>query len=194
MNYDILLCGVGGQGIISLAAIITNCAASAKLNVKQVEVHGMAQRGGTVKSHIRMSDEPIASNQIPAGTADMLLSTEPLEALRYVHYLAMQTGICLSALSPVDDIPGYPPFEALRGELQKLPRLRLIDAQGCAEAAGSRHMINIVMLGAASVYLPIGVDTLKLCIAEKFGGRGEKFVRMNYAAFDSGRAACLRNE
>lgn len=191
MKYDIILCGVGGQGIVSLAAIITHCAVSCKLNVEQVEVHGIAQRGGTVVSHLRLSDNPIAGNQIPIGTADLLISTEPMEALRYLHYLGVQAGICLSALSPVDDMPEYPPRDVVRKELEKLPRVRLIDAQVLADRAGSRHMINIVMLGAATRYLPIGIDTLKSIIAEKFANKGEGFVRMNLAALESGRAACL---
>lgn len=189
MKYDTILCGVGGQGIVSLAATITDSAAYEGLFVKQVEVHGMAQRGGMVVSHVRMSDREIASDQIPRCTADMILSTEPLESLRSLPYLSPETGVLITACIPVKNMAGYPAIDAILKQLQQLPRSHSIDADTLARQAGSHHTINMVMLGAASPHLPIQTETLRERIALIFAGKGTSFIDMNIRAFDLGRKA-----
>jgi indolepyruvate ferredoxin oxidoreductase beta subunit len=189
MKHDSVLCGVGGQGVVSLGAIIARSAASEGLHVKQVELHGMAQRGGMVVSQVRISDETIHSNQIPLGTADMILGLEPMEALRNVKYLCPRNGICIASSAPVVNIPDYPQLKDIMGEIESLPRSKIVDSLKLAEKAGSRHTTNMVMLGAASVFLPLNIESLLGCISERFKGRSEDFIKMNQLAFELGRTA-----
>src|SRR4030042_5605627 len=107
MKQDIILAGVGGQGILSIAFVIAGAALEDGLEVKQAEVHGMSQRGGAVQSHLRLSQERIFSDLIPKGEADLILSVEPLEALRYVDYLRPE-GMVVSSRPPFVNIPDYP--------------------------------------------------------------------------------------
>jgi indolepyruvate ferredoxin oxidoreductase beta subunit len=93
MKTDIILAGVGGQGILSIAAVIGSAAVEENLFIKQTEVHGMSQRGGDVQSHLRISDQAIASDLIPLGRADLIISLEPMEALRYLPYLKKDVWI-----------------------------------------------------------------------------------------------------
>ncbi len=187
MKYDIILSGVGGQGIVSLAAIITGSAAKENLFARQVEVHGMAQRGGMVVSHLRLSDTDIVSDQIPRGTARMILSTEPMESLRYLDYLSPGKGILITSSTPVKNISAYPDIDKLLCNISKLPKSITIDAAMIAEKTGSHHTINIVMLGAASSYLPLHIETLREIIVERFNHKNKATVKMNLRAFDLGR-------
>lgn len=187
MKYDIILCGVGGQGIVSLAAIITNSAAHEGMQVKQVEVRGMAQRGGIVVSHLRLSDSEIASDQIPLGTARMILSTEPMESLRYLNYLSAEHGILITSSTPVINIADYPDYATLLSHINRVPRSFSLDAGMLAKKAGSHHAINMVMLGAASGSLPLGLETLREKIISRFEGKNDAFIQMNLKAFDLGR-------
>ncbi|MCK5249217.1 MAG: indolepyruvate oxidoreductase subunit beta [Spirochaetaceae bacterium] len=186
MKYDIVLCGVGGQGVLSVAAAIAAAAASEGLHVRQSEVHGMAQRGGAVMSHLRLSDEEIPGDLVPRGEADMILSMEALETLRYTGYLKPD-GICVSAAAAFENIPNYPALETVISRVESMPNSRLVDAAALAKDAGNRRAVNMVMVGAASMFLPLPQQTLESAITSLFSRKGEKIVEMNIKAFHSGR-------
>ncbi|MCK5735333.1 MAG: indolepyruvate oxidoreductase subunit beta [Spirochaetaceae bacterium] len=188
MKYDIILCGVGGQGVLSVAAAIASAAASENLMVRQSEVHGMAQRGGAVMSHLRISDEVIPGDLVPRGGADMILSMEPLEALRYTGYLKPE-GICISAMAAFENIPDYPEMESVLSKVDSLPNSRLIDAAAMSKEAGNRRAVNMVMVGASSTFLPLPEESLKTAISTLFARKGEKTVDINLKAFSLGRNA-----
>ncbi len=185
MKYDILLAGVGGQGVLSLAALIGRAAVAEGLNVKQSEVHGMAQRGGAVLSHLRLSDAPIASDLIPLGTADMILSMEPLESLRYVEYLSPDATV-VTAADPFVNIPDYPPRAELLGRVRALPRAIVVEAEALAREAGDALARNTVMVGAAAHALPLRRESFDGAIRQTFGAKGERAVDVNRSAFDAG--------
>ncbi|MBU0552401.1 indolepyruvate oxidoreductase subunit beta [Myxococcota bacterium] len=188
MKFDIILAGVGGQGVLSLSAIIANAALRAGLNVKQAEVHGMSQRGGAVMADLRLSDGPIHSSTIPRGRAQLILSMEPLESLRYVAFLA-PGGRLLTAADPVINIPNYPPLAEVLAAVEAVPGGRHIDALSLAKEAGSARATNVVMAGAASSILPLSSETLEAFIAEMFARKGDKVVEANARAFRAGREA-----
>ena len=192
MKYDIILSGVGGQGIISSAAIITGSAVKEGLFVKQVDVHGMAQRGGMVVSHLRLSKKEIASDQIPMGAAQMILSTEPMESLRYLDYLSPDKGILITSREPIKNISNYPDIEKLLNHIENLPKSILVDAETIARKVGSHHTVNMVMLGAASVFLPLHHETLRKMIVERFTNKENAFVELNLRAFDLGKEYAVR--
>lgn len=188
MKFDIILAGVGGQGVLSVSAVIATAAMDERLEVKQSEVHGMAQRGGAVLANLRLSDKPIASDLIPLGRASLILSMEPLEALRYLPYLSPE-GALVTSLHPVHNIPDYPPIDDLLAELRKVPRAALVDSDTIAREVGSARAINMVMVGAASRVLPLQPATLERFISSRFASKGEKIVEQNLQAFRAGRAA-----
>jgi indolepyruvate ferredoxin oxidoreductase beta subunit len=188
MKYDIILAGVGGQGILSIAFVIDNAALEQGLNFKQAEVHGMSQRGGAVQSHLRLSDSHIYSDLIPLGEADMILSVEPLETLRYFDYLRPD-GAVVSSSTPYKNIPNYPELEGIFQEIKKAPVSVLIDSEKLAKQAGSVKAQNMVMLGAASVFLPLKEENLKKFIRVLFERRGEQIVQVNLKAFELGKEA-----
>ncbi|HET7839194.1 MAG TPA: indolepyruvate oxidoreductase subunit beta, partial [Rectinemataceae bacterium] len=148
MKYDIILCGVGGQGGISVSVVIARAALAEGLQVKQSEVHGMSQRGGEVLAHLRISDTAIASPTIPLGTARLVLAFEPLEALRYLPWLSRE-GSVISATEPIRNIQDYPELEAVHAELRALPKALLVDADRIAKEAGNARAANMVLVGAA---------------------------------------------
>ena len=152
MKQDIILAGVGGQGILSIAYVIDNAALADGLFFKQAEVHGMAQRGGAVQSHMRLSDGTIWSDLIPKGGADMILSVEPLEALRYLDYLKPD-GIVVTSSTPFRNIPDYPEVDKVLEAIRKAPRSVIVDSEKLAKEAGTVKAQNIVLLGAASSFL-----------------------------------------
>ncbi len=186
MTADIVLAGVGGQGVLSIAAILAEAARREGLTVKQAEVHGMAQRGGAVQASLRISDRPIASDLISHGGADLILGTEPVEALRYLEYLA-PGGALITAAEPFENIPDYPPLEIVHAAVRSLPNALLVEAAALARDAGSARAANVVMVGAASVLLPIPAATLEACITEGFAPKGDTVVAINLRAFRSGR-------
>jgi indolepyruvate ferredoxin oxidoreductase beta subunit len=187
MKYDVILAGVGGQGVLSVAACIATGALKAGLAVRQSEVHGMAQRGGAVQAHLRLSDRPIASDLVPRGAADMILGMDPLESLRFLSYLSPE-GVLVTATEPFDNIPDYPPPAELLQAIRRLPRHRLVDAGAIAREAGSARSANMALVGAASVYLPLQQACLERAIAELFAGKGQAVVEANLKAFASGKA------
>ena len=186
MKFDIVLAGVGGQGVLSLSGIIAAGALDAGLSVKQSEVHGMAQRGGAVTAHLRLADAPIASDLVPLGAASLILSLEPLESLRYLELLAPD-GTVVTATQPVVNIVDYPPIDELLASIRSLPHAYLVDATALAKRAGLAQATNMVMAGAAARWLPLPLATIERCIARRFARKGEAIVAKNLAAFRTGK-------
>lgn len=187
-KQDIILAGVGGQGILSIAFVIDNAALAESINFKQAEVHGMAQRGGAVQSHLRLAKGRIHSDLIARGDADMILSVEPLETLRYLDYLSPE-GIIITSSSPFVNIPDYPDLETILEKIQHVGQSVIIDSQELAKEAGFARAQNMVMLGAASAHLIVKEENLKKYIRTLFEPRGEKVVDINLKAFELGRKA-----
>jgi len=188
MKFDIILAGVGGQGVLSVSAIIASSAMKEGLAVKQSEVHGMSQRGGAVLANLRLSDRPIASDLIPRGSASLILSMEPLESLRYLEFLSAD-GTVITATNPVANIADYPPVDEVLAHIRGLPRALTIDAESLARKAGSARATNMVMVGAASPLLPVPFETLEHFVQTIFAGKGAKVVETNLQALHAGRAA-----
>jgi indolepyruvate ferredoxin oxidoreductase beta subunit len=188
VKCDILLAGVGGQGVLTIAAIIAGAARREGLHVKQVEVHGMAQRGGAVQAHLRLSDAPIASDLVPKGAADLLLATEPVESLRYLEHLS-PGGRVVSSTDPVRNVPDYPPLEEVRAALEALPGVVLVPAEALAREAGAVRAANLVVVGAACDLLPLRPESLEDHVREALADRGEAVVRDNLKALRAGRRA-----
>ena len=193
MKKDIILCGVGGQGILSIATIIGEAATKAGLNLKQAEVHGMSQRGGDVQSNLRLSTEPIYSDLISEGGTDVIISMEPMEALRYLPYLAKE-GTIVTSSKPFINIPNYPELEDLNAELDAMPSVVKLDIETVAKDAGNARGANMVLLGMAAPYIEIlSVEQLREAIATIFARKGEAVVEGNLKAFDKGVEASARN-
>ena len=183
MKRDIILAGVGGQGILTIATIIGDAAAEAGINLKQAEVHGMSQRGGDVQSNLRLSTEPIYSDLIRQGAADMIISMEPMEALRYLPYLSKE-GWVVTSSHPFENIPNYPCKEALQGELDSLPHTSVQPIEDLAKEHNMPKSANVILLGMAAKYIEILTpDQLRQSICRVFAAKGEKIVEMNCKAF-----------
>ena len=185
MKKDIILAGVGGQGILSIAAIIGTAAVKAGLFLKQAEVHGMSQRGGDVQSNLRISTDPIASDLIPVGKADLIISVEPMEALRYVPMLS-NDGWLITNTTPFINIPDYPSREDLIEVIEKQRYHIKLDAEAVAKEIGSVKCANVVILGAATPFLGLSFPQLEDAIRTMFGKKGEDMVNMNLAALKAG--------
>ncbi len=188
MKYDILLAGVGGQGLLSMAVIIASAAMKDGLFVKQSEVHGMSQRGGAVLANLRLSDQPIHSDIIARGNAEMILSLEVMEGLRYLEYLAAE-GTMLANTGRVENIPDYPAQEQIVSRIEQLPHSCLVPADELAKEAGTVLAGNMAMVGAASHFLPLQPAGLEVQIERLFRAKGEKVVETNLRAFRLGRAS-----
>jgi len=186
MKKDIILCGVGGQGILSIATIIGEAATQAGINLKQAEVHGMSQRGGDVQSNLRLSTEEIFSDLIPQGSADLIISMEPMEALRYLPYLSKDGQVVTSSHTFVN-IPNYPNEEQLMQEIAALPHAVTL---GIEQLAKENHIVksaNVILLGMAAPYIEIlSPDQLRSATARVFERKGEAVVEANMRAFDIG--------
>jgi len=193
MKKDIILAGVGGQGILSIAAIIGSAAIESGMFLKQAEVHGMSQRGGDVQSNLRISDDEIASDLIPEGKADMIISVEPMESLRYLPMLTKE-GWVITNTKPFNNIPNYPDVDKLLAEINALPRHIAIDADQIAVDLGSPKSANIVILGAASPFLGLEIKQLENAIRFIFGNKGEEIVNTNLNALAAGRKFALENQ
>ena len=191
MKFDIILAGVGGQGVLSVSAIIASSAMQEGLAVKQSEVHGMSQRGGAVLANLRLSDRPIASDLIPRGSASMILSMEPLESLRYLEFLSA-SGSVITATNPVANIPDYPPVDEVLARIRSLPHAVTVDAESLARKAGSARATNMVMVGAASPLLPVSFGTIEHFVQAIFASKGAKVVETNLKALHAGRDAASR--
>jgi len=186
MKKDIILAGVGGQGILTIATIIGDAAAVAGLSLKQAEVHGMSQRGGDVQSNLRLSTDEIYSDLIKEGAADLIISMEPMEALRYVSYLNSE-GWVVTSSHPFKNIPNYPEDEALMNELNGLPHVAALPIDDVAKENNMPKSANVILLGMAARYIEILTpEQLRESIARVFALKGEKIVEMNQQAFDLG--------
>jgi indolepyruvate ferredoxin oxidoreductase, beta subunit len=188
MNYDLVICGVGGQGVLSIAAAIDQAAFEAGFHIKQPEVHGMAQRGGAVSALVRIADAPVASDLIPDGTARMVLSVEPMEALRYARMLHPE-GWIVTDVTPLLNVAAYPDTAKLFDVLFSLPRVIAVDAARLAHKAGSIKSHNMVMLGAAAALLPLPTALLERQLQTLFADKGARIVKANVDAFRLGDAA-----
>ncbi len=194
MKKDIILGGVGGQGILTIATTIGLAALSEGLQLKQSEVHGMSQRGGDVQSHLRLSSNPIASDLIPEGKADMIISVEPLEALRYFNMLNRENGWLITSINPFRNIRDYPELEEVMDEIRKLPRYITIDANKIAQSQGSVKAANIVVLGAASPFIGLKYSSLEDAIRQLFSKKSEDLVQLNLKALKAGRDFAEKNK
>lgn len=187
MKNDIILSGVGGQGILSIAAAIGLAAVENNLFLKQSEVHGMSQRGGDVQSHFRLSNKPVMSDLIPLGKADIIISVEPMESLRYLPWLS-RTGWLVTNSSPYENIPDYPPVEDILSEIKKIKNHIIVDAEALAKESGSVKAVNMVILGVASPYISMSFASLENAVKSLFGRKGEEIVEMNLKALNAGRS------
>lgn len=188
MKTDIILCGVGGQGILSIATIIGEAALKENLYIKQAEVHGMSQRGGDVQSNLRISSEPIRSDLIPLGGCDVIISMEPMEALRYLPYLK-KTGWVITSSTPFVNIPNYPDMQVIENDLKKLDNVIMLDIEQKAKDNGVPRSANVILLGAAQKALGIEYDKLEEAIRRVFGRKGEAVVEANIKALAIGKEA-----
>ncbi len=187
MRLDIILAGVGGQGILSIATVLGYAALESGLQLKQAEVHGMSQRGGEVQSHLRIADRPIYSDLIPAGSADMILSVEPMESLRYLPFLSPE-GWLVTNTTPFRNIDNYPELDRVIGEVKKVRHHVAIDADAIAREHNNARGMNMVMVGAASLFLPLELERLKEGIGYIFARKGEDVVERNLATLEAGRS------
>jgi len=187
MKLDIILAGVGGQGILSIATVLGYAAVQSGLSLKQAEVHGMSQRGGDVQSHLRISDKTIYSDLVPIGEADIILSVEPMESLRYIPYLSTE-GWLVTNTTPFKNIPNYPELDAIMAEVRKVPHHVAVDADDIAKELNNSRGMNMVMAGAASLFMDIDFEKLKEGIRYIFGRKGQEIVDMNIATLEAGRS------
>jgi indolepyruvate ferredoxin oxidoreductase, beta subunit len=186
VKNDIILSGVGGQGILSIAAVIGLAAIDNNLFLKQSEVHGMSQRGGDVQSHLRLSDNPVSSDLIPYGNADIIISVEPMESLRYLPWLS-EKGWIVANSNPFINIPDYPPVEEIIKEIKKFKNSVVVDADTMAKEAGSLKSVNMVILGAASPFLELAYESLENAIRKLFGRKGDDIISLNLKALRAGK-------
>lgn len=186
MKKDIIIAGVGGQGILSIAATIGLAAVEKNMFLKQSEVHGMSQRGGDVVSHLRISDKPIHSDLIPYGTSDLIISVEPMEALRHLPWLA-PGGWIVTNSNPYINISDYPPVDEIIKSIKNIKNSIIVDADSIAAECGSVKAANMVILGAASPFMGIPLENLEDALKKMFSKKGEQIVEINLKAFRSGR-------
>ncbi len=191
MKKDIILSGVGGQGILSIATVIGKAALKEGLYMKQAEVHGMSQRGGDVQSNLRISDHPIASDLIPTGKCDLIISLEPMESLRYLPYLNAE-GWLVTNETPFINIPDYPAETEIMNEINKLPHKIILNVDKVAKDLGSVRVANIVLLGATIPFLDIEYSKVQESIRDIFERKGEAIVELNLKALEAGKEIAER--
>lgn len=186
MKKDIILAGVGGQGILSIATVIGEAALTNGLHIKQAEVHGMSQRGGDVQSNLRLSSDPISSDLIPTGGVDIIISLEPMEALRYIGSLSKEGWIVTSTI-PFINIPNYPDTEEVIKHIKAIHNNVMLDVETLAKNAGApAQASNMVLLGAAVPMLGIEYEAIKEAVRKIFSRKGEEIVNSNLAALEAG--------
>ncbi len=191
IKCDIILAGVGGQGILTIAATIGLAAVEQNLFLKQAELHGMSQRGGDVQSHLRLSDREIHSDLIPQGKVDLIISVEPMEALRYLPWLSPDGWIVTNSV-PFVNITNYPPPVEVIAELERTGNTIVIDADKIAKDLGSSRSGNMVILGAASSFISMPFEAIENAVRKLFDRKGEEIVGLNLMALHAGRDAALR--
>jgi indolepyruvate ferredoxin oxidoreductase, beta subunit len=187
MKCDIVIAGVGGQGILTIATILGRASLDAGWHVKQSEVHGMAQRGGSVYSHMRIASDEIHSDAIARGRADMLIAMEPMEGLRYLPYLSSRGWLIVNEM-PAINIPDYPPAEEINREIRAFKNHVLFDASKLASENGSARAVNVALLGAAAPFTGFSPDLLERAISAQFASKGDAVVGTNLAVFRAARA------
>jgi indolepyruvate ferredoxin oxidoreductase, beta subunit len=192
MKCDIVLAGVGGQGILSIATVIGYAAIESGLNLKQAEVHGMSQRGGNVLSHLRLSDNEIFSDLVPEGGADLILSVEPMESLRYLPYLSKEGWIVTNS-TPFINIPNYPNLDKVLDEVNKHPHTINFDADAMAKDLGNPRGMNMVIAGASSVFVDVPFEKMEEAVKFIFGTKGDSIVNKNLACINAGREFAQAN-
>lgn len=186
MKTDIILAGVGGQGILTIATILGAAALKENLYLKQAEVHGMSQRGGDVQSGLRLSNTEIHSDMVPCGQTDLIIAMEPMEALRYVDTL-QKDGWVITSSNPLKNIPDYPEESAIADALKALPHIVALETETLAKQHNMPKCANMILLGMAAPYLElVTTDQLRQSIAIVFAAKGEKVIEMNKQAFDMG--------
>lgn len=190
MKTDIILAGVGGQGILTIATILGRAAMQEDLNIKQAEVHGMSQRGGDVQSNLRISSAPIASDLIPTGAADIIVSLEPMEALRYVPSLSTE-GWIVTSTAPFNNIPDYPETGVILDELSQWPHTIAFDMEEMAREVANPRASNMVLLGACTPLTGIDADKIEAAIRAVFAAKGDAIVESNIKAFNAGMQKAL---
>ena len=191
IKCDIILAGVGGQGILTIAATIGLAAVEQNLFLKQAELHGMSQRGGDVQSHLRLSDREIHSDLIPQGKVDLIISVEPMEALRYLPWLSPDGWIVTNSV-PFVNITNYPPPGEVIAELERTGNTIVIDADKIAKDLGSSRSGNMVILGAASSFISMPFEAIENAVRKLFDRKGEEIVGLNLMALHAGRDTALR--
>ncbi len=192
MKTNIILAGVGGQGILTIAAVLDTAALHQDLYVKQSEVHGMSQRGGAVQSHLRISDSQIYSDLIPKGKADMILSVEPMELLRYIPYLKNK-GWLITDSNPFINTADYPEKDDLYKQIKSHPNHIIINATEIAKKIGNSKAANMVLLGAASSLIPLSEESLLLAIKKLFEHKSDRIIDLNIEAFQTGKSIAKQN-
>jgi indolepyruvate ferredoxin oxidoreductase beta subunit len=184
---NILLCGVGGQGILLASEILSSALMRSGLDVKQSEVHGMAQRGGSVVAHLRYG-EKVYSPLIEPGEADFAVSFELLEALRYLPYYGRDSRLIVNTQkilpAPVSTGMETYPDDILKQLAARRLSVFPVDAFGLARSAGESRAVNMVLVGALSVFLPVKEKTFQDAIRERIP---EKLRSVNEGAFARGR-------
>jgi indolepyruvate ferredoxin oxidoreductase beta subunit len=145
----------------------------------------MAQRGGGVQAHLRLSDSAISSNLIGRGRADMILGMEPLECLRQVDYLG-PTGVLIISAEPYRNIPDYPEDEELKQLLAQVGNSHLVPTEKLARQAGSVRTANMVLIGVASPFLPVNTDSIEKAVRLIFASKGEEAIENNLRAMRLG--------
>jgi indolepyruvate ferredoxin oxidoreductase, beta subunit len=189
---NILVVGIGGQGVMTATEILAEAAISLGNDAKKTEVAGMAQRGGVVSSHLRFGLK-VLSPQITPGTADLLLAFEAAEALRWCHYLKPGGLVLMNTaklVPPVVNIGLYDyPNDPIAEVRARGYAVHAFDAMEIAMTLGDVRLGNTVMLGAASDHLPFPADALLAAIVKRFSARKPQLVELNRKAFEAGRAA-----
>jgi len=186
MKTDIILSGVGGQGIVTIGATVGMAALHNDMHLKQSEVHGMSQRGGAVSSHLRISEKPISSDLIPHGKADVIISVEPMEGLRYLPFLSKE-GWLVTNTTPFVNIPNYPEMDIVMENIKAMGQFIALDADAMAKEIKAPRSSNIIVLGAASPFLNISYENLEEGIKAIFGRKGPDVVDINLKALQVGK-------
>lgn len=186
MNTNIILSGVGGQGILTIAAVLDTAALSQDLYIKQSEVHGMSQRGGAVQSHVRISDSEIYSDLIPFGKADIILSVEPMELLRYIPYLK-KDGWLVTDSNTFVNITNYPEKHDLYKQIKSHSNHIILNATEEAKKLGNSKAANMILLGATSSLFPLSEESILDAIKKLFSHKSEKIIKLNIEAFETGK-------
>lgn len=187
--FNIVIAGVGGQGVLLASKVLAESALACGMDVKQNEVHGMAQRGGSVISFVRIGDQVFSPVVMP-GSADILISFEPLEALRYVHYLKpggklVYNKVTINPSTVASGMAVYPSDVEAQIAVA-CPDALGIDALSIAKSAGNAKAVNMVMVGSVMKNLPVDAGVVEEIVKSLSKDKG---VEVNLKALKGGAAA-----